>query len=487
MGTVALPLPKGAPLYRAVQDLVTGWVREGTLQPGDRLPSLREMHRKAGVSVSTVMKAYMELERRGLVETRPQSGHYVARAPAGPAPRPRPSAPAAEPVAVDKFRFIYTVLEAQRDPAIVPLGSAVPADELLPVRELARSARAVLSGPGSPSLAYGSVEGEPGLRQQIAYGLLDAGARVGADDLIVTLGATEGLNLALRALTRPGDVVAVESPCYFLYLQMLETLGLRALEIPTYPDHGMEPAALAQALRRHPVRACLLQPNFGNPLGWLHPEARRRELYDLLAGAGVPVLEDDVYGDLPFGERRPPSLLALDDRGLVVHVSSFSKTVAPGYRVGWVHPGRFREEILRLKVSTTLATPRPTQLALAEYLASGRYARHLRRLRRAFQDQVATFAAQVHRSFPEGTRISRPRGGFVLWVELPPACDALALFRQALARGIGIAPGPIFTSQDKYRNCLRLNCGYPWSPRIEEAVKALGEMARGKCGPGQVG
>lgn len=470
-----LPRPEGAPLHRAVQELVLGWIREGALGPGDRLPSLRELHRKVGVSVSTVMKAYMELEAQGHLEARPQSGHYVAHAPAAPAPRPRRSAPSTEPTAVDKFRFIYTVLEAQRDPGIVPLGSAVPAEVLLPVRELARLSRL---GPTGESLSYGAVEGEPGLRRQVAFGLLDAGARVHPDELIVTGGATEGISLALRAVTRPGDVVAVESPCYFLYLQMLETLGLRAVEVPSDPDTGMVPGALAEALRRHPVRACVLQPNFGNPLGWLYPEDHRRELVRLAAGAGVPIVEDDIYGDLPFGERRPPSLLALDGQGLVLHVSSFSKTVAPGYRVGWVRPGRFHDAVLRLKVSTSLASPRPTQLALEEYLASGRYGRHLRRLRRAFQLQVATCSAQVHRWFPEGTRISRPRGGFVLWVELPGGADALELFRRALPRGIGVAPGPIFTSQDKYRSCLRLNCGHPWSPRIEAAVKTLGELAR---------
>jgi DNA-binding transcriptional MocR family regulator len=315
---------------------------------------------------------------------------------------------------------------------------------------------------------------------------------VSADELIITVGASEAISLVLRVLAQPGDAVVVESPCYFGYLLLLEAFGLKALEVPTSAELGPDLEALKKAVARPDVKAAILQPNFGNPLGGVYPLESRGEIYRTITDAGIPLIEDDLYGDLYFGERRPPSFLAEDvddsgrDRGMVIHVGAFSKTLAPGYRVGWVRPGRWFEEVLKMKAATTLMTARPTQLVLAQFLAEGRYKRHMRSFKAKCRNQLSTFSAHIHRTFPEGTRISNPKGGFVLWVELPDTVDALELFNAAYKRGIGLAPGDMYSSQDRFKHFLRINCGYPWSERIQKAVETVGELACGMAGQGSL-
>ncbi len=464
-------------LYRTVFDVITGMISAGTLGPGDRVPSLREMSIKLGVSVATVMRAYGELEREGHLHTRPQSGHYVSHRAKPAAQTPRAPKPLEVPTTVDRYQLISAIHSAMANPEIVPLGAAVPARELLPGRELARLARKIMGDPDTDSILYGVQQGEVQLRHQLSLHLLDAGAKVGADELIITTGASEAISLALRVLTRPGDAVVVESPCYFGYLLLMEALELKALEVPTTAEGGPDPAALEKAVARPDVKAVILQPNFGNPLGGVYPLESRRDVYRAITGAGVPLIEDDLYGDLHFSERRPPSFLAEDKSGMVIHVGAFSKTLAPGYRVGWTRPGRWFDEMLKMKTATTLMTARPNQLVLAQFLAEGRYKRHMRGFRTKCRNQLATFTAHIHRTFPESTRISAPKGGFVLWVELPESVDALKLYRAAFTRGIGLAPGAMYSSQDRFSNFLRINCGYPWSERIQSAIETVGELA----------
>lgn len=464
-------------LYRTVVEMISGMIAAGTLSPGDRVPSLREMSRKLGVSIATVMRAYEELERQGRLHTRPQSGHYVSRLSTG-APPPRAPKPLQTPTDVDCYQLICEVHQSVADPGIVPLGAAVPALELLPGRDLARVAKRIMGDPDTDSILYGFQQGEPLLRHQLSLHLLEAGAKVGADELIITAGATEGISLALKVLAQPGDTIVVESPCYFGYLLVFEALGLKALEVPTDPAEGPDLEALAKAVARPDVKAAILQPNFANPTGGLYPLEKRGEIYRTVTDAGVALIEDDLYGDLHFGERRPPSLMAEDERGMVIHVGAFSKTLSPGFRVGWIRPGRWFAELYKMKAAASLMTARPNQLIIGHYLAEGRYRRHMRTFTAKCKSQLAIFSAHIQRTFPEGTRISNPKGGFVLWVELPESVDAVALYREALKRGIGLAPGAMYSSQERYGNFVRINCGNPWSDKVRVAVETVGELVR---------
>lgn len=287
----------------------------------------------------------------------------------------------------------------------------------------------------------------------------------------------EALHLCLRTVARSGDTIVVESPAYYGVLQLIESLGMRALEVPANAGTGIDLAALDDALRKHRVRACLLVPNFSNPLGALVPDEAKQEIVRMLARREIPLIEDDIYGDLQLEGARPRPAKAFDDSGLVMLCASFSKTLAPGYRVGFVAPGRFRDAVERLKFAQTVATPTLPQMAIADFLENGGYERHLRKLRHALAGQVARVREAIASSFPAGTRISRPRGGFMLWVEMPPGKSALELHARAADRGISVMPGNLFSANRRFSSCIRVSCGWPWSDRIERAIATLGEIA----------
>ena len=288
----------------------------------------------------------------------------------------------------------------------------------------------------------------------------------------------EALNLCLRAVAKSGDIIAIESPAFYGTLQIIESLGMRALEIPADPRDGVVLCALASALKRQKVKACLFVTNFSNPLGSCMPGAHKKELVELLARREIPLIEDDIYGDLFFGSNRPGTAKAYDKKGLVLLCSSFSETLAPGYRVGWTAPGRFKPQIESLKFTSSMATVTAPQMAIAQFLQSGGYDRYLRKLRRTLMGQVQQMSSAVGRYFPDGTKATRPQGGYVLWVELPRTINSLELHRQALEQKISIAPGPIFSAKQRYKNFIRLSCGLPWSHKIDGAVQTLADLAR---------
>ncbi len=464
--------------YEALAETLANDIRNGSLPPGTRMPSIRKTVAQYGVSPSTAFQAYYRLEERGLVRARERSGYFVAGAASRtlPAPQARPSQKVS--TEVDISRLVFSVLEGARDRDLVQFGSAFPSPELFPWdrlgKSLARAGRALDPWYSVNDLPPGNLA----LRQQIGLRYLGAGAPQPTEDIIVTNGALEALNLCLMAVTQPGDVVAIESPGFYAALQALERLRLKAVEIPVDPVLGIDLDALEATLKRHPVKACWFMTQFQNPMGASMTEARKQALVGLLTRHQVPLIEDDVYGELYFGNRCPLPAKAFDTEGLVMHCSSFSKTLSPGFRIGWVAPGRFGEAIQRLKLMTTLSAGVPTQVALAEYLQHGGYDKHLRRLRHVLEMQQGRLIEAIGRHFPEDVRVSRPDGGYFLWVEFAPGFDALALHHAALERGIGIAPGPIFSARQGYRNCIRLNYGHLWSERTEAAVAELGELAR---------
>jgi DNA-binding transcriptional MocR family regulator len=283
-------------------------------------------------------------------------------------------------------------------------------------------------------------------------------------------------------VAKPGDTIAVESPVFYGFLQILESLGMKALEIPTHPRDGISLDALEVAIRTHSIKACLLIPSFSNPLGSCMPEANRRQLVEMLTRVQIPLIEDDAFGELYFGDHRPKPAKAFDTEGIVLLCSSFSKDLAPGYRVGWTAPGRFKRQVELLKHSSTIANPTLPQLAIAEFLQNGGYDHHLRQLRKASAAQVQRVSQAIAQFFPKGTKVTRPTGGFLLWVELPQSVDSLQLYRQALQQKISIVPGPIFSTTQQYQHCIRLNCGYPWSSRIEQSLAVLGHLAAQQIG-----
>ncbi|WP_332609684.1 aminotransferase-like domain-containing protein [Achromobacter sp. ESBL13] len=468
-------------LYETLADEIAKSIRDGVMRVGDKLPSVRDACAARGVSPSTVFQAYYLLEARGLIRAQPRSGYYVHAPAESLPPEPGTSNPDGESTELAISERIFDILGSVRNRDVTPLGSAFPSPLLFPLPRLAQAMAAHLKRQDPLDTVEDLSPGNPGLRRQIALRYLIGGMNVPASDIVVTNGALEALNLCLQAVTEVGDTVMVEAPTFYGALQALERQGLKALEVPTHPRTGVDLDAMEAAIKRHAPRACWLMTQFQNPLGSLMPDDKKRQLVEMLARHGIPLIEDDVYGELYYGAARPVPAKAYDTEGLVLHCSSFSKCLAPGYRIGWASAGRYSRRVQRLKLSSTLSASGPAQGAIAEYLEQGGYDRHLRRLRQTLQAQQDRMADAIAHEFPAGTRVTRPQGGFFLWVELPAAVDALAMHRDALARGVSVAPGPIFSASSQFASALRLNYGHPWDAAHEAAIRVLGELARQAC------
>lgn len=465
--------------YEQLAEELSEGIRSGVLRAGERLPSVRETCQRRGVSPSTVFQAYAQLESRGLVETRPRSGFYVRTQPRAARAVPQTAAPQGEAQAVAVSELAFALLGSTRDAEVVPLGSAFPAPHLFPFEQLARCGARAMRRLKPLQITNALTAGDEGLRQALLRRHTLQGIALADDELVITNGAMEALNLCLQAVTRPGDLVVVESPTFYAALQALERLNLRAVEVATDPQQGVDLAALDELLRRQKVAACWFMPNFQNPLGALMPIDRKKALVELLARHEVALIEDDVYGELYTGAQRPLPAKAFDRQGLVLHCASFSKCLAPGYRVGWAAAGRYGSAVQRLKMMSSLATSLPPQRALAEYLAQGGYDRHLRQLRAALAAQHEHALALIDQSFPAGTRVTRPAGGYFLWLELPPQVDALRLHELARLQGISCAPGVLFSADRRFSHHLRLNIGHPGDARFDGALRTLGHLAMG--------
>jgi DNA-binding transcriptional MocR family regulator len=465
--------------YEKFADEIAELIRTGVLGPGEKVPSVRHASRTYGVSPSTVFQAYYLLEDRGLIQARARSGYFVREHAKRPLHEPELSAHAAHTTEVDVSELVFSVLASLKDPHTVPFGSAFPSPDLFPLPRLAKSMAHALRRLSPHEIIADMTAGNADLRRQIALRYMVSGVMLPMEELVISNGAMEALNLCLQCVTQPGDLVAIESPTFYACLQVLERLQLKAVEIPVHPREGIDLNALSQSLEQLPIKACWFMSSLQNPLGASMSEEKKQALYELLVEHQVPLIEDDVYAELYFGSHPPKPVKSFDREGLVMHCSSFSKSLAPGYRIGWVAGGRYAEQIARLKLMTTISPSVPAQAALADYLQHGGYDRHLRKLRHALEMQQSAMLASAARHFPASTRVTRPAGGYFLWFEFPERLDSLQLLRLALAQGISLAPGPIFSASQGFRHCARLNYGHPWNPRSEQAMEVLGRLVAG--------
>ncbi|MBI4563074.1 MAG: PLP-dependent aminotransferase family protein [Planctomycetes bacterium] len=450
-------------------------IEKGVYPAGRRLPSVRALSRRMRVSINTILGAYRWLEIRGFVEARPKSGHFVRARPQGP--RPIPASLRENPVPVAVHKLIQEIVRNSSVPRLIPLGMAMVDPRLLPLARLNRILSSVARRMPELAHSYADPAGYEPLRTQIARLAADAGAEFGPDEIVVTSGAQEALHLALEVVCRPNDAVAVEVPVYYGVLQAIESLGLRAIEIPADALDGMNLDALRAVLKQYRPRAVVAMPTSHNPLGITMPESKKRELARILAHERVPLIEDDAASGLHFGPVRPSPAKAFDSQGLVMYCSSISKVLSPGLRVGWIACGRFRAEVEHRKTFRTSANATMPQLALAEYFEEGAFGRHLRSLRNILAGHVDLMSRAIRRSFPIGTQLSIPSGGFHLWVELPLGVNSLELYQLALRAGITIVPGPVFSPRGRFENHIRLSAGR-WSAKEERAISDLGNLVR---------
>ncbi len=452
-------------------------IKDGEYLAGEKLPSLRKLRAATGRSISTVYQAYEELENRGLIEAREKSGFFVKPllSDIRPLPKQGVSQVKAHKVAINVLSAMMQL--SLTNPDLIPFGEAIVTPSLLPGKQMAAAIRSAASGYQDGSYCgYGATLGYEPLQKEIRKRSLDLLHGCGDDEIIITQGCMNGVELCLRSVARPGDTILLESPTFLCYLQLIEDLNMQAMEIPANPTTGLNIDALRTALDEHDIRAALLNPTFQNPLGFDMNATAKKELVALFAERGIPVIEDNIYGNLYFGERTSQPLKYFDNQGMVMHCNSFSKDLMPDLRLGWLLAGKYREKVKRLKFNNSLANSQLLQHALALFLKSGGYERHLRKLRNSLRKQAADMSQSIGRHFPAETRISSPKGGLTLWVELPESVDGLELFRLAEKKNISILPGTLCSSTGQYDHCIRLCYGHPWNDRLEKGMATLGSL-----------
>ncbi|WP_436486659.1 PLP-dependent aminotransferase family protein [Chitinophaga sp. ARDCPP14] len=462
-------------LYTEITNGIAGQIRSGVLRAGDRLPSVRILCRQHSISMNTAKRVFLELEAQSLIESKPQSGYFVSRLPYLKLPLPEVSKPSPTRNNKEPEELIRKVYENMGRDDLMPFSIGVPSGSLLPLAKLNKEivkATRELEGCGT---AYEPLQGNAALRRMIAIRSLAWGGNLHENDLVTASGGMNALSFCMMALAKPGDTIAMESPCYSGILQLARSIGLKVLELPTHPTTGIEIAALKKVISK--INLCLLVPNFNTPLGSCMPDEHKKEVVSLLARHRIPLIEDDIYGDLYFGSQRPKCCKSFDEEGMVLYCSAVSKTLAPGYRVGWIAPGRYKEQILKLKLVHAISSSAVTHEAVAGFLKSGRYENHLRRLRQTLQGNYQHYVNTIAEYFPEGTKTSRPQGGLTLWVEFNKKINTAELYDSAIKRKISIAPGRIFTLQDQFENCMRLSIGLPWSEEVRNKLKLLGKLA----------
>lgn len=464
-------------LYEKVADHISDQIRTGLLQAGEKVPSVRQCSAEMGISISTVIRGYELLQDRMLIEPRPQSGFYV-RAQFERSPLPHISQPVLQPAEVSLDKLAVRLLQTSQIKGIIQLGTAPPQTDVPSVKLVNRIMTKVIREEDGIA-DYDPPPGNKNLRRQIARRMINAGVNVGPDDVVITTGCQEAMTICLRAVTRPGDTVVVESPSYFGTLKAIETLGLKALEIPTDAKSGMSLPALQLAIREWNVSACILTPNYSNPLGYCMSDAHKAELRSILKKADIPVIEDDIYAELGYGIQRPKAIKAYDEEGEnsnVLLCSSLSKSLSPGLRIGWIIPGKWLEQVTQLKVINSMAGATLPALTAARYLEMGVFDRHLRQMRRYYKEQRDYFLHLASLHLPRGIRITHPEGGYVIWLELPNEIDSMKLYEQAYAEKISIAPGPLFSVSGQYKNFIRINYGKATKEQLEKAMIVLGRL-----------
>ena len=465
-------------LYLEVSDRIEKLIEKKALKVGDKLLSVRALSKEQGISLSTAFQAYYHLESKGLIEARPQSGYYVRYSPQHMLSIPMVAKAADEVVPVSIDDMISSVYKDLRSDKILNFAMGAPSYELLPAAKLNKAVLQALRTSKDSCLSYEHVQGNAELRKQIAIQSFNWGGAISEDDIVITAGCMEALSLSLKAITKPGDAVAIESPTYFAIFQVMESLGLKVVEIPTDPASGVDLDCLENSIAKFDIKACLFVCNFNNPLGSCLPEAKKKHLVSLLAKHDIPLIEDDIYGEMYFGKTRPHTCKIYDKKGLVIQCGSFSKSLAPGYRIGWTIPGRFKEKVIRVKRMNNVSTNTLAQSAIANFLENGRYELHLRHLRKALHTNCLRYTQAITTHFPDDTRVTRPQGGFALWLELNKKTDGYKIHKQALKLNIGIAPGQIFSSKGQFSNCFRISFGLPYGEKVEAGLRQLGELVR---------
>ncbi|MGU3524279.1 PLP-dependent aminotransferase family protein [Enterobacteriaceae bacterium C23F] len=459
--------------YQHLANLLAERIEQGLYRQGEKLPSVRALSQEHGVSISTVQQAYQTLETQQLITPQPRSGYFIAPRKAQP-PVPAMTRPVQRPVDITQWDQVLDLMSARGDKSITAFGGGSPDVTQPSLKPLWREMTRAVQHSSTDIFSYDTLPGRRELREQIARLMLDAQTVVTSEDIVITNGCHAALSIALLAVCEPGDIVAVESPCYYGTMQLLRGFGIKTIEIPTDPQTGISIEALELALEQWPVKGVILVPNCNNPLGFIMPDARKRQILALAQRYDIAIFEDDIYAELANDYPRPRTIQSWDIDGRVLLCSSFTKSVAPGLRVGWIVPGRYYDRVLHMKYATSATNVPVTQLAVAAFIREGHYHRHVRRMRQIYHSNMETYTSWIREYFPCDICVTRPQGGYMLWVELPEIVDMVCVAKQLCELKIQVAPGSLFSASGKYRNCLRINCALPTTETHRCVMEKLG-------------
>ncbi|MFV8375936.1 PLP-dependent aminotransferase family protein [Flavobacterium sp. GSP11] len=465
-------------LYLKIAKILEEQILSETLRIGDKLPSIRSIQKIYNVSLNTAKQAFMELESKSLIEPRPKSGYYVSKTSKRKLALPSVSNPTLSERKSTPEDLTLKVFDALRDKNIRQFSLGVPDESLLPIAKLNKGVVKVLRNLEGSGTAFEPAQGSVNLRRNIAKWSLVMEGKLSEDDIVTTLGTMNAIYLCLSVVTKPGDTIATESPVYFGILQLAKSMGLKVIELPTHPITGVDLDALKMNINT--INVCCFTCNFSNPLGSLMPDENKKLLVEMLTYHNIPLIDDDLFGVLHFGDTRPKLCKNYDEAGIVMCCGGVSKTLAPGYRVGWIEPGKFKEKIIWQKLVQTVAMPSLFQEVIADFMENGRYDHHLRKLRNTLHTNCLKFQQAIEEYFPENTKISQPQGGFFLWLELDKRIDTIELYDTAIKQKISFAPGRLFTEHNQFNNCMRLNFALQWDDKVAMDLKRLGNIIKQK-------
>jgi DNA-binding transcriptional MocR family regulator len=448
------------------------------LKPGDKIPSVRTVCKELTVSLSTVVQAYSILEAKGIVFSRPGSGYYINSNKGARLPAIKEQTFIPTPSSVEVNTMATEMVKNPRKYGLLNFSSLAPASEFLPVTQISKAMQASTREHAGNNFQYPFLEGQPRLLKQISLHTFEWQQSLSQDKILVTNGCMEAINLCLDLVAKPGDIIAVESPTYGGILQALESKNLKAVGIGVNPVNGLNLDDLEKALDTYTVAACVFSPACNNPLGCSMPENGKIRLVNMLNERNIPLIEDDALGEIFFNAVRPMPAKAYDEHNNVLYCSSFSKSLAPGYRIGYVSAGKYHTEIEKLKFAANISTNAILQDSIARYLESGHYNQHLKKLRISAQTQILKYSNAISEFFPAETRVSDPTGGYSLWIELPNKINALELQQLAIQHQIAFCPGHVFSTSKNFHHYIRINCGLLWSHKIEHALQKLGDLVK---------
>ncbi|RLV59287.1 PLP-dependent aminotransferase family protein [Parashewanella curva] len=466
--------------YEQLMASIRNQINDGVWEVGEKLPSLRKQSSLSGLSLMTVLNAYQALESQGLVVSHPRSGYLVAPKIIPPEyKKTKANYHAAEHI--DSNDLIFDVLQTSRQPGLINFGSAYPDPSLYPRTQINRSLATAAKTMPTSAMLDNFPPGNEELRHIISKRYATQGMSVSPDEIVITSGALEGLNLCLQSVTKPGDWVIVESPTFYGSIQSLQKLGLKALAIRTHPQTGIDLEALEVALKTHDVKACWLMTNHQNPLGFTLPLENKKKLATILNRYQTYLIEDDVYNELFSSNQKPLPAKALEHSAMTMHCSSFSKSLVAGFRIGWVAAGSQAKSIQKLQLMTSMAASAPMQLAMTRFLTTKSYETHLRQLRRTLAQRKYSMWKVLNQYMPSDVNITFSEGGYFLWVELPEHINAYDLYLNALKHNIHIAPGTMFSLTDQFEHCFRLNASFECTDEYVEGIKILAELIKQLC------